>query len=180
MEEINGKVYTDEEADAWHEMMNAVMEGEMAEARVYEAQLEMVRPLTPEEVISQLLQSSPEIVDALPDEAVARMPQYFQEWSGNEVAYSVGNIVSYGQSVDSDGATYRCLQAHTSQSAWTPTDAPSLWAKVLTSTGEVLPWEQPSSTNPYMKGDRVLWDGKVWECSINNNVWMERNFLKVF
>ena len=67
---------------------------------------------------------------------------------------------------------YRCLQPHTSQIGWEPDVAASLWAKVLTSTTDVLPWEQPSSTNPYMAGDRVIWDGKVWESEIDGNVWM--------
>ena len=32
-----------------------------------------------------------------------------------------------------DGTLYKVLQDHTSQGAWKPADAPSLWAKVLTS-----------------------------------------------
>ena len=67
---------------------------------------------------------------------------------------------------------YKCLTAHTAQPSWTPTDAPSLWAKVLVSdTGEALPWEQPESTNPYMKGDKVTHGGKTWVSTVDNNVW---------
>lgn len=67
---------------------------------------------------------------------------------------------------------YKCLIAHTAQPSWTPTDAPSLWAKVLVSdTGEPLPWEQPDSTNPYMKGDKVTHNGQTWVSTIDNNVW---------
>lgn len=67
---------------------------------------------------------------------------------------------------------YKCLTAHTAQPSWTPTDAPSLWAKVLTSdTGAPLPWEQPESTNPYMKGDKVTHNGQTWVSTIDNNVW---------
>ena len=67
---------------------------------------------------------------------------------------------------------YKCLTAHTAQPSWTPTDAPSLWAKVLVSdTGAPLPWEQPESTNPYMKGDKVTHGGKTWVSAIDNNVW---------
>ena len=42
-------------------------------------------------------------------------------WSGASVAYKAGDLVTY------QGKTYRCLTAHTSQAAWTPTAAPSLW-----------------------------------------------------
>ena len=32
-------------------------------------------------------------------------------------------------------------------------------------------WEQPESTNPYMKGDKVTHNGKTWVSNIDNNVW---------
>jgi len=37
------------------------------------------------------------------------------------VAYSVGDLVTY------QGTTYKCLQAHTSQSTWMPSATPALW-----------------------------------------------------
>lgn len=80
--------------------------------------------------------------------------------------YAQGDRVRY------EGTLYKCLTAHTSQPAWTPPAAPSLWAKVLVSdTGAPLPWEQPESTNPYMKGDKVTHAGKTWVSTIDNNVW---------
>ena len=42
-------------------------------------------------------------------------------WSPNSVAYAVGNLVTY------NGSEYKCQQAHTSQAAWDPADAASLW-----------------------------------------------------
>ena len=76
-----------------------------------------------------------------------------------------------------EGELYVCLQAHTSQTDWAPTAAPSLWAKVLeagtpdTPTEEVPEWVQPDSTNPYPLGARVKHNGKVWESLVANNVW---------
>ena len=71
-----------------------------------------------------------------------------------------------------DEILYKCLQNHTAQASWTPTDAPSLLAKVLIPTPAEIPeWEQPESTNPYMKGDKVKHNGKTWESTIDNNVW---------
>lgn len=46
------------------------------------------------------------------------------EWSGSSVAYKVNDLVTYL------GLTYKCLQAHTSQPAWTPLAVPALWQKV--------------------------------------------------
>ncbi|WP_350308143.1 carbohydrate-binding protein [[Ruminococcus] torques] len=34
-----------------------------------------------------------------------------------------------------------------------------------------MPWEQPNSTNPYKKGDRVTHKGKTWESLVDSNVW---------
>ena len=81
--------------------------------------------------------------------------------------YAAGDRVRY------DGVLYKCLQAHTAQADWTPTTAPSLWAEVLagqdgTAIGE---WVQPDSTNPYMRGDRVTYNGKIYESEVDNNVW---------
>ena len=79
---------------------------------------------------------------------------------------SVGDRVLYND------VLYKVITAHTSQETWTPTDAPSLFAKVLIPDEDVIPeWEQPDSTNPYMTGDKVSHNGKTWVSTINNNVW---------
>jgi len=76
-----------------------------------------------------------------------------------------------------DGVLYKVLQTHTSQSAWTPTAAPSLFAKVLIPDPDVIPdWEQPDSTNAYSIGDKVRFDGKVYESLINGNVWSPADY----
>ena len=69
------------------------------------------------------------------------------------------------------GVLYRCLTAHTAQEGWTPANAPSLWAEVLVEEGQILPWQQPDSTNPYGKGDKVTHNGSVWVSNVDNNVW---------
>ena len=102
----------------------------------------------------------------LTDEQALTVPIIFPAWRGDGISYAVGDRVMYG------GTLYKCLQAHSSQSTWTPTDAPSLWAKVLIPTpGEIPDWEQPSSTNPYAKGDKVKHNGKIWISNLDGNVW---------
>lgn len=67
---------------------------------------------------------------------------------------------------------YKVLTDHTSQADWTPDAAPSLFAKVLIPDKNVIPeWEQPESTNPYGKGDKVTHNGKTWQSTIDGNVW---------
>ena len=101
----------------------------------------------------------------LTDEQAVKVVALFPLWNP-QATYAVGDRVRYA------GNLYRCLQPHTAQETWNPADAPSLWAQVLTDpSGAILPWEQPDSTNPYMKGDKVTHNGKTWESLVDNNVW---------
>ena len=105
-------------------------------------------------------------IAVLSDDVALLIPEVYPVWSSNNVEYKKDMRVTY------NGILYKVLQNHTSQGSWTPEAAPSLFAKVLTSTtGEILEWEQPSSTNPYMKGDKVKFKGKIYESLIDNNVW---------
>lgn len=102
----------------------------------------------------------------LTDEQAATVPAIYYPWDGNGVKYAVGDRRTDG------GVLYRCIMAHTSQPTWNPADSPSLWAKVLIPTpGEIPEWEQPSSTNPYAKGDKVKHNGKIWISNLDGNVW---------
>lgn len=105
------------------------------------------------------------LVPALDDETALTSVDLFPHWSESG-EYAVDDRVQY------EGVLYKCLQAHTAQTSWTPTDAVSLWARVLIPDPHDIPeWVQPSSTNPYMRGDKVRHVGKVWESLIDNNVW---------
>ncbi|MFF8284057.1 carbohydrate-binding protein [Streptomyces albus] len=44
--------------------------------------------------------------------------------------WAVGTQYAVGDQVTYNGATYRCVQAHTAQPGWNPEDAPSLWSRV--------------------------------------------------
>lgn len=102
---------------------------------------------------------------SLEDEMALDAVELFAEWK-TDTAYSIDEKVKYNK------VLYKCLQAHTSQSDWTPDIAASLFAKVLIPDPEVIPdWEQPDSTNPYMKGDKVRFNGKIYESLIDNNIW---------
>lgn len=103
---------------------------------------------------------------SMEDETALQYIELFPAWSGNGISYAVGDRVRY------EGTLYKVLQVHTSQPDWTPTAAVSLFAEVLIPDPEVIPdWVQPSSTNPYMKGDKVRFEGKVYESLIDGNVW---------
>lgn len=101
----------------------------------------------------------------LDDTVALENTELFPNWH-TDTAYAVGDRVRH------DSILYKCLIAHTSQADWIPTNAVSLWARVLIPDPDIIPeWVQPDSTNPYMMGDRVTYDGKTWESTIDNNVW---------
>lgn len=99
------------------------------------------------------------------DEMSLQVPNLYPTWKV-ETEYALGDRVLYNDTL------YKVLQAHTSQESWMPTDASSLFAKVLIPDEDVIPeWEQPDSTNPYMIGDKVTYEGKTYESIVDNNVW---------
>lgn len=104
-----------------------------------------------------------EQIQMLPAEQALEVSSLYPDWMVG-VDYKVGYMVNY------EGVLYKVLQAHTSQADWTPDVAHSIFAKVLVGD-EVQEWEQPEATNPYMKGDRVMYKGVMYESVIDNNVW---------
>lgn len=126
------------------------------------------KPLTKEEQLeNQRNLALTFFAETLSDAQALQVPMLFDEFDGNGVAYEVGKRIMF------EGVLYKVIQAHTSQAEWTPVAAPSLFAKVINETidGSIPEFEQPDSTNPYMKGDRVLFNGKVYESLIDNNVY---------
>lgn len=105
------------------------------------------------------------LAETLDDESALKSVELFPVWKEDAV-YEVDDRVRY------EGILYKCLIAHTAQSDWSPQDAVSLWARVLIPDPEVIPdWVQPESTNPYMMGDKVRHNGKVWISDIDYNVY---------
>lgn len=104
-------------------------------------------------------------VQSLPDGEALEVATLYPEWA-------TGTDYAAGFKVQHNGTLYKCLTAHTSQADWTPISAPSLWTKVLIPDSDTIPeWEQPDSTNGYSKGDKVKYNGAVYESLIDNNVW---------
>ena len=103
---------------------------------------------------------------SLNDQDALQAKELYPIWSGDGIQYQKDARVRYNE------VLYKVLQAHTSQEAWTPQAASSLFAKVLIPDENVIPeWQQPDSTNPYQVGDKVSHNGKIWQNTIANNVW---------
>ena len=79
--------------------------------------------------------------------------------------YEVGEIFQY------EGKLYKVLQEHTSQDNWIPSELPALYLNIMPEN--VIPeWVQPTGGHDaYNVGDKVIYEGKVYESLIDNNTW---------
>jgi hypothetical protein len=102
----------------------------------------------------------------LDDAAAVAVVELFPQWE-------VGKTYAIGTRVQHDGKLYECVNAHTAAAEWSPPVAASLWdeVKVDPETG-YDEWQQPSGAHDaYNTGDRVVYNGSVYESLIDGNVW---------
>lgn len=75
------------------------------------------------------------------------------------------------------GSLYKVVQAHKTQADWTPDKTPALFTKVEPNKDkdgtEIVPeFKKPTGAHDaYKKGDKVLFEGKVYESLIDANVY---------
>lgn len=93
--------------------------------------------------------------------------ELFPLWAA-DTAYALTVRVRY------EDKLYKCVQAHTSQSDWTPDVTPALWVEVA-KPGTIPVWRQPTGAHDaYMKDDLVHYpeeDDPVYISLIDNNVY---------
>jgi hypothetical protein len=110
-----------------------------------------------------------ETAEAFDDETALDNTSLFPFWREGET------VAKDAKRQDFDGNNelklYKAIQPHTTQADWRPKDTPSLWLHVA-KPGEIPEWKQPAgSHDAYQKGDRVKYNGDVWESAVNANVY---------
>lgn len=115
-------------------------------------------------------------IQTLPPEQALEVVSLYPIWEVG-VVYTVGFMVSHL------GILYKVLFEHTSQADWSPDVAISLFSRVIVGQinpdngeQEILDWVQPDSTNGYMTGDKVRFEGAVYESLIDNNIWSPASY----
>lgn len=102
--------------------------------------------------------------DTISADEVAELVALYPDWAIG-VAYYIGDLVAY-----QDGL-YQCIQAHTSQADWAPDIVPALFTR-KSPAGMIPDWVQPTGAHDaYNTGDRVMFEGQVWESLIDANTW---------
>ena len=115
----------------------------------------------------------------LSDEEAVLVGALFPEWKA-DTAYTAGERIS-----DAEGNLYRVVQDHISQADWPMHATPALYTPlgVTTEDPDAIPeWVQPTGAHDaYQLGDRVRYQGKVYESTMDNHVWApgEKGWIEV-
>ena len=87
-------------------------------------------------------------------------------------AYKTKDVFSYGVNAVGDAQLYTVLQDHTAAAEWTPDTAISLYKPIGVTEDGVAVWVQPlGASDAYNTGDRVSYNGTIYESTIDGNVW---------
>ena len=97
---------------------------------------------------------------SLADDDALEAVELFPAWKA-DTAYTADDRIRYGEKL------YRCVQAHTSQSDWTPDATPALWAEVAKpgqgdSPGNPIPY---SGNMALISGKYYAQDGVTYRCT---------------
>ena len=87
-------------------------------------------------------------------------------------AYKTKDVFRYGESAVGDAQLYQVLQDHTSAEEWSPDASPSLYKAIGVTEDGYPEWVQPlGASDAYNTGDIVSYNGKLYESTIDGNVW---------
>lgn len=129
-----------------------------------EAAKELRKMLTATTTAARSAATTAVLADTLSDTDLAAVTPLYPTWTPTG-RYTRNDLAVYKDQL------YRCLQDHTAQADWTPPVAVSLWVAVRQASSGPAEWEQRPAENPYMKGDEVVFNGKVYKSLIDNNTW---------
>lgn len=108
-------------------------------------------------------------VDELSEEELIEMIDLYEGYQVDKL-YKVDDIFKY------EGKLYKVIQEHTSQADWIPSELPALYLSMMPEN--VIPeWKQPTGGHDaYKKGDKVIFNGKVYESLIDGNTWSPTDY----
>lgn len=103
---------------------------------------------------------------SMSDEEVASIEVFIQEWEVGK-SYKIGDVVRY------KGGVWRALSNSIAQEIYPPDNYTAGWKRI----GEpdesgIYPYSQPlGATDAYQVGDKISYNGHIYECILANNVW---------
>ena len=90
--------------------------------------------------------------------------------------YQVDKLYKVDDIFKHEGKLYKVIQEHTSQDDWIPSELPALYLNMMPEN--VIPeWVQPvGGHDAYNIGDKVIFNGVVYESIINGNTWSPTDY----
>ena len=103
-------------------------------------------------------------VDELDENELLDMIDLYESYQVDKL-YKVDDVFKY------EGKLYKVIQEHTSLENWIPNELPALYLNLMPKN--VIPeWVQPTGEHDaYSVGDKVIFEGQVYVCIVDNNVW---------
>ena len=103
-------------------------------------------------------------VDELDENELLEMIDLYESYEIGK-SYQTDDIFKY------EGKLYKVIQEHASSENWVPSELPALYLNMMPEN--VIPeWVQPTgSHDAYNVGDKVIYEGQVYECIIDDNTW---------
>lgn len=128
----------------------------------------------------QLRRALQMFVDTLSDDAVMEVATVLPAYQVGK-AYAIGDRITYGTNGVGDPQIYKVVQSHTSQADWKPSETPALYVAVGISPSGYDKWSQPTGAHDaYNTGDIVDYDGTLYICTIDGNVWAPPLYWEVY
>ena len=108
-------------------------------------------------------------VDELSEEELLDMIDLYESYQVGK-SYKVDDIFKH------ENKLYKVIQEHTSQEDWIPSELPALYLNMMPEN--VIPeWVQPTGAHDaYNTGDKVIYEGKVYESIIDGNTWSPADY----
>ena len=102
--------------------------------------------------------------DSLSPDEITGLVDLYPVWAAG-MSYAADDLIAYG------GTLYQVITGHTSQAGWEPDTVPALFVS-KTPAGVIPDWVQPTGAHDaYNIGDKVTYNGQVYESLINGNTW---------
>ena len=113
---------------------------------------------------------------SLDEDSALEVATVYPEWTEGK-SYAAGEYVTYGENNLGDPQLYKVLQAHTSQTDWTPDITPSLFSAIGLDASGYPVWSRPTgAADAYNTGDVVNYDGALYRSTIDGNVWSPEEY----
>lgn len=110
-------------------------------------------------------------IATLSEDKAMEVPSVYPTWAAG-TGYTTGDIISYGTNSLGDAQLYKVIQNHVSQADWTPDKTASLYSAFGLDEDGYVKWAQPAGAHDaYNIGDIVNYNGTLYKCVINGNVW---------